>query len=63
MTLDLEELVAELEKNRQSIDEWIKKSDEATALLLENMDLLDEPGQWPLWMVPRSIRRKRCSYR
>jgi hypothetical protein len=43
MTLDLEELVAELEKNRQSIDEWIKKSDEATALLLENIDLLDEP--------------------
>jgi len=43
VTLDLEELVAELEKNRRSIDDWMQKSDEATARLLKNIGLLDAP--------------------
>ncbi len=43
MTLDLEALVTELEKNKRSIDDWVKKSQDAASDLRKHVGLLVEP--------------------
>lgn len=45
MSLDLGELVSELETIKDPIKEWIKKSDDDTGELRRNIDLLQEPDE------------------
>jgi len=48
MTLDLGELVSELEKSKVSIDEWVKRSHDAASDLRENLELLNTPDEQKL---------------